>query len=64
MMLQQIKEGTLDPKEVLKELIIRKRYPVNESFQGLIDKKQHSDLIFIINNEEFHCHQIVFCTSS
>jgi len=63
--MKQIKECKLSQRVLLKKLIVRQPYPVNESFQSLLSSaRDTADMLLELRSEEFPCHKLVMTATS
>ena len=60
-----MKECKLSQRALLKKLIIRQKFPINESFKGMLSgARETADMILELRSEEFPCHKIVMTSTS
>ena len=62
--MNSLDEGKITPEKALKYMVVWTKSPINESFKDLYKNQICSDLIIVLRNEEFQCHQIVFASNA
>lgn len=63
--MKDIKECKITSKNLLKKVIIRQPFPINESFSSMLSNaRETADLILELRGEEYPCHKVVVTATS